>query len=472
MQTHTRFEADADGRPGPVADIAGIASALLGRDEAAAPEPPTDPADDSLPIRIDPDGVGEAEALERLRRVALATPSTAGPRFVNQLFAGRERVACAAEMVTAILNNSMYTYKAAGPMVLVEREVIGRMLDKAGFDGGDGMFTPGGSMSNLAAMIVARNEKIENTREGGFDGRVCTLYVSAEGHYSIRKNANMVGVGRANVRMIETDEHGRMRPGALEAAIEFDRRSGKTPFMIVATAGTTVIGAFDPIGPIADIARRHDLWLHVDGAFGGSALMHPEHRRLLGGLERAGSLTWDAHKAMGVPLTCSVVLTREPGLMRKHFDESADYLFQQDAEDGWLNPGTRSLQCGRRNDALKLWAQWQALGDRGYADRVGKQAALARHAAESIRRDQRLELSLEPAWLNVCFEVVGKPSDAICRRLDETGRLKIGFGVVRGRRVIRLVTVNPAHEFADIERMLGEIVEVGEGLANGENAVV
>jgi len=331
------------------------------------------------------------------------------------------------------------------------------------------MFTPGGSMSNLAAMIAARNEKIGGAREAGFDGRACRLYVSAEGHYSIRKNANMIGMGRDNVVKVEADDRGRMRPDALGAAIERDLSSGKRPYLIVATAGTTVIGAFDPIGPIADIAEKHGLWLHVDGAFGGTALMHPEHRGLLSGLERADSFTWDAHKAMGVPLTCSVALTREPGLMRKHFDESAEYLFQQDEDR--LNPGTRSLQCGRRNDALKLWAQWQALGDEGYAERVGRQVSLARHAAELIRGDDRLVLSLEPEWLNVCFEVVGKPSEAVCARLTELGLLNIGYGVVNGRRVIRLVTSNAAFSFGDVERMLGDVARVAEDLPEGSNAV-
>jgi hypothetical protein len=218
-----------------------------------------------------------------------------------------------------------------------------------------------------------------------------------------------------------------------------------------------VIGAFDPIGPLADIAREHGLWLHVDGAFGGTALMHPEHRGLLAGLERADSFAWDAHKAMGVPLTCSVALTREPGLMRKHFDESASYLFQQDEDR--LNPGTRSLQCGRRNDALKLWAQWQALGDAGYAERVGRQAALAQHAASIIRGDDRFVLSVEPEWLTVCFEAVGKSSEAVCARLTELGLLNIGYGIVNGRRVIRLVTSNASFGFggdrADADRHRG-----------------
>jgi len=455
--------------------LARITEAYLEQESDGGPVQPVSPnrARAELPIALNDEGVGEDEAMERLRRVVLATPTTGGPRFVNQLFAGREPVAVVAEMLTALMNNSMYTYKAAGPMVLIEREVMERMLAKAGMVGGGGMFAPGGSMSNLAAMIAGRNEVCGLGRDQGFDGAKKTLYFSAEGHYSITKNAMMMGLGREHVRAVEADETGAMRPEALAAAIEADRAAGLDPMMVVATSGTTVMGAFDPLEPMADVCEREGLWLHVDGAYGGSALMHPEHRSKLAGLERADSFTWDAHKVMGVPLTCSVALTRDPDLMQRHFDESADYLFQQhfDEDAGWMTPGIRSLQCGRRNDALKLWALWQSLGDDGFADRVGRQVSLARHAGEAVKGDDRLRLSFEPGWLAVCFEVVGKSSVDICARLNEAGTLKVGYGLVHGRRVIRLVTLNPEHDTDDIERMISDIAEAGETLPDRGESV-
>lgn len=472
----------AAGTPEALAEALSIIDAFLARESAEIPSPPltADQAKAGLDIAIPERGVGSAEALRRLREVVLATPTTGGPRFVNQLFAGREPLATAAEVITAVLNTSMYTYKAAGPQVLIERAVLERMLAKAGMSGmsgmsgksgGDGMFTPGGSLSNLAGMIVARNEVCGLGRDDGFDGTKRVLYASVENHYSIRKNAAMIGIGRGNVRLIETDEQGRMDPGALAAAIRADRAAGWLPMMIVATSGTTVMGAFDPIDALADVAEREGLWLHVDGAFGGTALMHPEHRRLLAGIERADSLAWDAHKMMGVPLICSALLTPRADSMRKHFDESASYLFQQDfAEDhAWLNPGVRSLQCGRRNDALKLWTLWQGLGDDGFADRVSRQVALARHAAEIVRNDTRLRLTHEPAWINVCFEVVGKSTAAICEQLDRTGVLKVSHGVVHGKRIVRLVTPNPEHTFADIERMIGDVIAASETAPHSDN---
>ncbi|MEM8756580.1 MAG: pyridoxal-dependent decarboxylase [Planctomycetota bacterium] len=453
---------------------ASLIEAILASEKADPVKPTPEPAQAirDLKLAIPETGLGDAAALAALEKVMLATPSTTGPAFFNQLFGGREPVAVVAEIVKAVVNSSMYTYKAAGVQVLLEQQLIEKKLACAGWPDGDGLFTPGGSMSNMAGMIIGRNEMLGRCREGGLTQShtgPLGVYVSEESHYSVRKNAGLIGLGRDSVRFVAADEHGRMIPGALESKIAEDAAAGIRPIMIVATSGTTVMGAFDPIGALADAAEKHGLWLHVDGAFGGTALLHPEHKRKMAGLDRADSLTWDAHKMMGVPLVSSVCLTREPGLTTKHFDESASYLFQQDSDE--LNPGTRSIQCGRPNEAIKLWALWQALGDNGYAARVQRQVDLARHAVDRIKADPDFTLSFDPEWITVCFELTGKPSDAICDRLDDEQLAKLGFGIVKGRRVIRLVTVNPHQTPADLDALLEHIKRVGADLAEADNAV-
>jgi len=255
-----------------------------------------------------------------------------------------------------------------------------------------------------------------NARERGPGGPRLVAYTSAEGHYSLQKNAGLAGLGRRSVRAIQVDERGRMSVPALLEAIEADRRARHRPFLVNATAGTTVRGAFDPIARIAAVSRGEGLWLHVDGAFGGTLLLSPEHRHRLAGCERADSFAWDPHKMMGIPLQSSVLLVSRPGLLSACLDENAEYLFQSDPDE--LNPGRRSLQCGRPNDALKLWAAWQRLGDRGWAERVGRQVALARRAARLVDADPELLLVEEPASVNVCFEVPGARQR---RRLREAG---------------------------------------------------
>lgn len=455
---------------GPIHQIREFAELLLESEIKQPVRPMLDPkaARRDLGLDLPAQGLPIEQAIDKLKSVVLATPITTGTGFYNQLFGGRESIAVLADMLAAITNTSMYTYKAAGVQVILEQILLDKMMKMAGFEGGDGLFTPGGSMSNMAAMIIARNEAVENSRENGFPAGQFVIYTSAESHYSVRKNAGLLGIGRGNVTTIPVDELGRMIPERLDEQIQSDINAGKKPLMVITTSGTTVMGAFDPIKPITEVARKHQTWVHVDGAFGGSALLSDTFAPLMEGLDLADSFTWDAHKMMGVPLICSVMLTRHPGMTSKHFDETATYLFQQDEDQ--LNPGTRSLQCGRRNDALKLWAAWQHLGDEGYRQRVERQYELAMHFRKRIDEDPDLTLSCDPQWINVCFEVTGKPSDEICDELDRRQMAKIGWGVVHGRRVIRMVCVNPDLTTADLDELLAKIKTVGAEVPAGDNA--
>ena len=279
----------------------------------------------------------------------------------------------------------------------------------------------------------------------------------------------MLGLGRRSLRKVATDERGRMRADALRDVIKRDIDEGAKPFCINATCGTTVLGAYDPLDEIADVAEEFGIWFHVDGAFGGSTALSAKHREHLQGSGRSDSFTWDAHKMMGVPLSCSVILVKNKGLLRKHFSESASYLFQSDEDE--LNHGVKSMQCGRRNDCLKLWAAWQHLGDEGYARKIDRLYDLARSFAERVKKDPRCTLSKEPESVNVCFEVTGKPSDLICETLRQQQKSLVGYGIVDGRRVIRAAFVNADVDEADLDDFFDNLVEVAMTLPDGDNAV-
>ena len=441
---------------GDVFDLAAeISRRLIARDGEIYPLPDPHRVEAELDLAPPRSSQPMEVVAERLWRLLERTPNTSGKRYFNQLFAGRDDAALLGELLTVVANNSMYTFKAAGAQILAERALLRHMGSKVGWADCDGAFTPGGSMSNYAAMLVARDAALPGVREHGFDGRPLAMYTSAESHYSIRKNAGMLGLGRDSVRFVEADGEGRMRVDALREALDRDLDAGATPVMIVATAGTTVQGAFDPVRPIAELARERGVWLHVDGAFGGTLLLSPKRRPTLDGCDLADSFTWDAHKMMGVPLTCSVALFRTRGLLQRSLDESATYLFQRDDDD--YNPGVRSLQCGRRNDALKLWTAWQHHGDEGYERRVERQFALADHAVRVIEADPQLTLVKRPQSINVCFEVAGADARQVSDLLDREGRLKVSHGAVDGRPTIRLVCANPDLSPADIDEFFAEI---------------
>ena len=182
----------------------------------------------------------------------------------------------------------------------------------------------------------------------------------------------------------------------------------------------------------------------------------------MAGIERADSLSWNAHKMLGVPLPCSPLVVRQRGLLTKHLNESAEYLFQSHEDD--LNPGTRSIQCGRRNDAFKLWAAWLYHGDAGFDARISGFFDLARYAAGIIEREPGLDLLAQPESVTVCFEVSGVASAAICDRLDEEAILKIGYGRVGDRVGIRMVCIDPDLDRARIDEMVGQIKCAAEAI--------
>lgn len=417
---------------------------------------------EEISIGIDEKPMDESAFLKVLEQVIMATPKTASKGFYNQLYGGRHLVGLGGEILASVCNNSMYTYKVGGIQILIEEEVVNEFLQKVGFLNGEGTFASGGSMTNLMAMLAARHQINPTIRNKGYDGKNYITYVSEEGHYSISKNAGIIGLGRHNVRKIAADGQGRMIVSDLEKNIQIDLQDGNIPFLVVGTAGTTVLGAFDPFEEIAEIAQKYAIWFHIDGAYGGSALLSQKHKHLVKGSQKADSFSWNAHKMMSVPLTASVILFKEKGILHKNMSEHADYLFQTDGDE--YNPGQRSLQCGRRNDALKVWSMWKFLGRQGYEQRIDKLFELARYAAQIAQNDPEMELILEPPLTTVCFEVLGKSNEQICEILDKRGISKVGYGKTKSRTFIRLSCVNPDIGFEDIDLFFEQIRQISKEL--------
>jgi len=420
------------------------------------PRPPADPEilRGTLPLDLPVTGRPLPEVRRRLEALLRVTPQSADGRSYSQLTSGRDWPAVVGDMLVPVLDHTLATWRSSGSQVWVEDVVVRRMLALLGMPDGEGTFAPGGSLSNLAALVLARDAAEETASREGI-GRPHTVYTSASAHYSVRKAAAIAGLGRGRVRAIATDGSGRMDPAALAEQLRADTAAGLRPTAIVATSGTSVEGAFDPLVPLADLAATHGAWLHVDGAWGGAAALVPELRTTkLAGIERADSVTWDAHKAMGVPLTSSLLAVREPGHLAASLDETATYLFGGSAGD---NPGRRSLLCGRRNDVLKLWLAWQVHGDAGYEARIRgllRQTALA---VGRVRDADHLTLLLEPEWLNVCFTVDGHEPRAVCARLEADHVGVIGFATVHGSPCIRLVLADANRTDAQVHAVFDAI---------------
>jgi len=403
-----------------------------------------------LDLQLQDEPAMDGDFARTLEQLVLTTPRTATKLFFNQLFGGRQSRAVLGELLSVMLNNSMYTYKVGGPHIVMEKQILEKFAALVGYDdNAHGTLAPGGSMTNLMGMLMARDWKDPQARYDGVTQKM-TAYTSEACHYSVFKNATFAGIGRSQVRSIATDDHGRMDVQALEEAIKKDVEAGHTPFMINATAGTTVIGAFDPIKEISAIAKQYDLWLHVDGAYCGSVLFSEKYKHLVEGSELADSFTLNAHKMLGTPLACSLITVKDKKHLYYSFSQEASYLYQT-ANDEY-NPGKISLQCGRRNDALKFWTLWKTIGTNGVAAAVDHQFDLARYAKEYVKNHPDYTLYNDDDTIAACFNYKGIDPKELCNKLYEQGEIMVGYGKFRDQEFVRLITVNYDNTTAEIDR--------------------
>jgi len=402
----------------------------------------------TLDLSLNPTPIVDDKLKDLLKEVVISTPKTATKLFFNQLFGGRQGKAILGDLLAVMLNNSMYTYKVAGPQVGIEQEIIRKSCEMIGYGSqSNGTFPTGGSMSNYMALVMARDTKDSHCREKGMS-KPMIVYTSRESHYSNSKNASFAGIGKSNIRYIPTDSKGQMLPNHLEEQIIKDLDEGFVPTYVNATAGTTVLGSFDPIDKIADITEKYEIWLHVDGAYCGSVIFSDKFKYLVDGIERSNSFSYNAHKMLGTPLTCSVLLVNDKKHLHNSFSNDADYLYQTDGDD--FNLGKTSFQCGRRNDALKFWTLWKSIGTNGLKQIVDQQFELADIARAYIKSNPDYTLYSFDDSISVCFNYQGIDPMTLCTALYEHQITVVGFGSFNNDTFIRLITINTNNKEYDI----------------------
>ncbi|MEZ7999749.1 MAG: aminotransferase class V-fold PLP-dependent enzyme [Flavobacteriales bacterium] len=427
---------------------------------------------DSVDLSLNSSAIVDDEFKKVLKDVLISTPKTATNLFFNQLFGGRQSKAVLGDLLAVMLNNSMYTYKVAGPQVGIEQEIIRQSCNLIGYgDQSNGTFPTGGSMSNYMALVMARDAKDPNCRTEGMS-KPMVVYTSKESHYSNGKNASFAGIGKNNIRYISADSKGRMIPEKLEKQIIEDLEEGLLPTYVNVTAGTTVLGAFDPIDKIAEITEKYGVWLHVDGAYCGSVIFSDHYKHLVTGIERSNSFSYNAHKMIGTPLTCSIILVNDKKHLYDSFSNQADYLYQTDGDD--FNLGKTSFQCGRRNDALKFWTLWKSVGTNGLKQIVDHQFELADVAREYVRNNSNYTLYSFDDSISICFNYKNIDPSALCTALYQHQITVVGFGSFEEDTFIRLVTINANNEKSDILnffKILEEFVDKTPNLKKTERGI-
>ena len=409
--------------------------------------------------------------------------------FCDKLFAGSDPIGVMGETLTALMNTAMHTYAVSGPLSVIEVSVVKQLAAIAGFPKGDGIFFPGGSASNQMAVICARNRAFPHVPMEGYkaDDKP-VMFTSELCHYSFDHSASVLGLGRNACRKVPANlETGQMIPSELERMINEAKAAGETPFFVNATAGSTVLGSFDDIVAIEAIGHRENLWVHVDGAWGGAVVLSDKHKHLVKGLENADSFTWNQHKAMGLPNQCSTLLVRDPSVLREANSLSAGYLFHSH-EHSEFDLGEKTIQCGRRPDVLKLWMSWKYFGTKGFTERIEKAVDNAAYITKLIATDRkdRNFLVFNTVYLNVCWYYI-PPSmqkvyaekgidgmdkkelanvvETIYARMQAKGTMLVNFAPLPNMpKFFRLTVNSPKLTHEDMDFVLNEIEELGADL--------
>jgi len=410
------------------------------------------------------------------------------PRMFGYVQAPGTAIAAIADLLASTLNANLTAWRSAPVAVEIERLTIDWIKQIIGFDpDAAGLFVSGGSMANMAALATARRTKAppEISSDGAQScSRRLRVYASEEVHHSITKAAALLGIGRDNVCMIGVDEQYKIDLDALVAAIEEDRAAGHLPICLVANAGTVATGAFDPLAQISEIARRFNLWLHVDAAYGGFAALAPTSRPLFASIAQADSVALDPHKWLYLPVDCGCILYRDPEAARITFAHDAEYtrVIGQEADEAFAF-WDYGPELSRRFRALKVWMLLKGVGLRALGDSIEKDLACARHFEQLVKESNDFEI-LAPVELSIfCFRQLpahlknamteagsterkklesdlDAHNERLLLALQRDGSSYLSNARLRGRFALRGCVMNYRTTFRDMEILLEDLRRV------------
>lgn len=379
------------------------------------------------------------EVDEILERVVRHSVRTQHPHFYNQLYGSVDEVGLASAWLLEAMNTNAHTFEVGPAMVIAERTVVAQLVKIFGWEEGDGIFTPGGSISNMYSIIMARHQRFPELKRTGLMGsKPLVLYTSDQCHYSILKAASWLGFGLENCVSVVSNHRGVMTKQGLQDAVAKSKAEGKLPFYVNATAGTTIFGAFDDFDGVADVCKEEGMWMHTDACWGGAAAFSSKHRHLLEGVSRSDSIAWNPHKMICIPHQCSVVMTKHKELLQDSNCSGATYLFQQDKfYDTSFDTGDKSIQCGRKGDALKLWLTFKIHGLDVIERRIDAAFEASKHLEAEIRKRPGFELVRENLpCTNVCFWYVPAVLQNMERTVEWWQMLNKVCPIIKGRMVL------------------------------------
>ncbi len=438
------------------------------------PRPEEPPLDERLRAILQaglPDAPASVhEALDDAARALDESIAQPRPRYFALIGASGLEIGALGDLLAATYDMNLAVDARAA--TVLEQQAVRWVGEFIGYPATNGAFTSGGTISNMTALAAARERALPGSRASGLGGLRAAVYASSEVHYSITRAVELLGIGSDRLRDVPIDDEHRMRPDLLAETIDRDMAYGVTPVAVVATAGTTLTGAIDPIAPIADVCRARGIWLHVDGAYGlPAASVVPDRFE---GVERADSVSVDAHKWLYVPKACSVALVREPGALSEAFAHEQGYLPHQQHE---LHAADITLEYSRPLRALKLWLAFRAHGAAQFREAIRRNLAEAQllHRAATQRQDFETfeaapHLSIVPLR-HVPHRVrdLDAHNQALAEAIQEDGRVYLASALIEGKVWLRPCFVNYRTTDDDVLAVLDVAEELGERIATGSS---
>lgn len=414
-------------------------------------EIPTEPSSDN-------------EISSRLQELFDFSMNPANPKYIGHMDSIPTLWSIIGDYIASAINNNQLSLEMSPVLTQLEYSITKQFATLFGFpNSAGGVMLSGGSLSNLQALIVARNEKFKSNGNISTLHKEPVIFTSEHSHSSIQKIGMIMGIGSNNVVKIKADENSKLDICHLEYQIKEQKKLGKVPFAIVATAGTTVTGNIDPIDEINTIAKKNDLWLHVDAIYGGAVIFSEKHKCLMNGIENADSISFNPQKWLYVAKTCSMVLFKDFQNMIENFRISAPYMKEQ---EDFINLGEINIQGTKYAEIVKLWLSLLGLGKRGVQELIDFSFEMTKKFVEAISKRDYLKLVSKPELNLICFR--GEPNYIQNAEFDEWNKslqnhlvnetdFFVSLPKYKGNLWLRAVLLNPFFSEKHIELLFEKI---------------
>ncbi|MGX1929261.1 pyridoxal phosphate-dependent decarboxylase family protein [Flagellimonas sp. 2504JD4-2] len=408
-----------------------------------------------------------AEVLQR-------TTHTHHPKYVGHQVAPPAPITALTGMLVSLMNNGMAVYEMGMSPTAMERITTDLLGQKIGYDSDSrGILTSGGTLANLTALLAARKAKVEHDVWNKGHTKPLGIMVSEEAHYCVDRAAKIMGLGEQGIIKIPVTKEFTMDVSQLEALYQDAKNQGIQIFAIVGSAPSTATGIYDDLEAVANFAKQHDLWFHVDGAHGGAAIFSQKYKHLLKGIENSDSVVIDGHKMLMMPTITTALIFKEGAHSHTTFSQKADYLLTDTDEEDWYNGGKRTFECTKTMMSLHWFILLKLYGEEVFDQNVTELYDLAKAFAEILNRDKDFELAVEPMSNILCFRyVVGGLSleesnvlnQSIRQHLLEDGEFYLVQTKLNGIHYLRTTLMNPFTTVEHLKSLLGKIKIAAEKL--------